>query len=149
MEDKKEIERKFLVDRDLWEKSAKGKPKKILQAYLSKQNPVTRVRIKEGQAYLTIKGETKGITRSEYEYPIPVEDAKQLINEFCTAYIEKERYSIEHQGKVWEVDDFSHPNKGLLLAEIELEDENESFSSPNWLKEEVSHLKKYYNSNMI
>jgi CYTH domain-containing protein len=105
-----------------------------------------RIRIAETNAYLTIKGETKGISRAEFEYKIPVKDAIEMLKQFAGNIIEKTRYKIEFKGKIWEVDVFSGKNEGLILAEIELNNEDEKFDLPDWTAEEVSKDEKYFNS---
>ena len=145
-----EIERKFLVDKAKWEKVKPESGIKIIQGYILKSIEKTvRVRTKGNKGFITIKGKTKGISRSEYEYAIPYEEAVQMLNEFCGEKIVKTRYEV-NQGKfVWEVDEFESPKAGLILAEIELSDEKESFNQPEWLGEEVSGKQEYYNANMI
>lgn len=140
-----EIERKFLVDTNKWKPSSVGE--KILQGYLSTDKKrVVRVRTKGEKAYLTIKGEGEGIKRPEFEYEIPVNDALQLLNLCAEFPVEKTRYTEVHLGKVWEIDVFDNHNKGLTLAEIELNDETEEIGLPEWVKEEVSFDKRYYNA---
>jgi CYTH domain-containing protein len=108
-----------------------------------------RVRVAGERAYLTIKGPRVGLARPEFEYPIPVEDANQLLDGLCPRpFIEKVRYRIEHQGLVWEVDEFSGENQGLVLAEVELTHEAQSVPLPPWIGEEVSEDPRYYNSNL-
>lgn len=145
-----EIERKFLVDKDRW---LKVKPKtgdKIIQGYLLKSIEKTiRVRVKGNRGFITIKGKTKGISRAEYEYEIPLSEAIELLDEFCPQRIEKMRYELVHDQRTWVVDEFIAPQPGLILAEIELSEEKEKFDKPNWIEEEVSDQPKYYNANMI
>lgn len=140
-----EIERKFLVKNKDFKELAKGVFYK--QGYLTLGENTVRVRIKGEKAVLTIKSKSKGITRSEFEYEIPIEDANEMLNNHClNDIIEKYRYKIEYKGKLWEVDEFLGKNKGLLLAEIELESEDEIFEKPDWVTEEVSHDKRYFNA---
>ncbi len=139
-----EIERKFLVNKALWQAPDKGCY--FQQGYLAKDGCTVRVRIAEDKAYLTIKGMTKGISRAEFEYEIPLEDAHQLMELCVCPPIEKIRYRVEVGGKIWEVDEFLGRHKGLLLAEIELADENDSFEMPVWAAEEVTGDVRYYNS---
>lgn len=144
-----EIERKFLVHKDLWEKAAKGRGNYYRQGYISTDPEKTiRVRLTEEKAFLTIKGKSSGIERLEYEYPIPKEDAKALLDKFTPVSIEKIRYEIIYEGKVWEVDEFKGENEGLIIAEIELQTAEENFSIPQWIDKEVSHDKRYFNSNL-
>ncbi|MFV0592471.1 MAG: CYTH domain-containing protein [Draconibacterium sp.] len=142
-----EIERKFLVDKSKWIPAVKGE--KILQGYLSTDKErVVRVRTKGEKAFLTIKGKMEGITRSEFEYEIPVDEALLLLKMCLNHPIEKTRYKELHQGKWWEIDVFEGDNKGLVLAEIELQQEDESVQLPEWTTEEVTHDLRYYNSYM-
>lgn len=144
-----EIERKFLVLNDDWKKDAVGVP--FRQGYLSpEKNCTVRVRLAGDRGFLTIKGATTGISRSEFEYPIPQEDAHQLLDSLCRQpLIEKTRFRIDYQGHTWEVDEFHGDNEGLTVAEIELRSETESFASPPWLGEEVSGDPRYFNSNLV
>ena len=142
-----EIERKFLVHKELWAKLHKPRGIKYKQGYLLTESDKTiRVRITEANAYLTIKGETKGISRPEFEYSIPVKDANEMLTLFAGKILDKIRYRIEFKGKIWEVDVFEGENKGLILAEIELKGENEKFEIPEWIAEEVTGDERYYNS---
>ena len=102
------------------------------------------------RAYLNIKGATLDIARSEYEYPIPVEDAEEMLDNFChRPLIEKTRYLVRHGKHTWEVDIFEGDNAGLMVAEIELSDEHEPFEKPDWVGEEVSHDPRYYNVSLV
>ena len=143
----KEIERKFLVDQSSLPNDINGI--EYSQSYISiNESGVVRVRIKEETAVLTIKSGGLGISRDEFEYEIPLEDAKALQNIFNNEIIYKTRYNIIYKGKKWEVDQFHKQNKGLWIAEIELESEEESFDVPEWVLEEVTGDEKYYNSNL-
>jgi len=144
----KEIERKFLVDTSKLPTLPKGHI--MRQGYVPTQGITVRARISNDQAFLTLKGRATGLSRSEFEYPIPVEDAHQILDELC-AYplIEKTRYLIPYGEHTWELDIFEGENEGLVVAEIELESENEVFELPVWVTEEVSHDIKYRNSNLI
>lgn len=145
-----EIERKFLVDKTLWQKVKPKDGATIIQGYLQKKPEKTvRIRVKNNTGFITIKGKTTGVSRLEFEYQIPVADAKEMIHTFCDRYIEKTRYIVKYKGFSWEVDEFLSPKKGLILAEIELPDENQEFLLPNWVEKEVSGDAQYYNSNMI
>lgn len=145
-----EIERKFLVDKTKWEKVRPSSGLKIIQGYILKSIEKTvRVRTKGDTGFITIKGKTKGITRKEFEYAIPFEEAVQLLNEFCDKKIIKTRFEFDFEGFIWEVDEFESPKEGLILAEIELSSEKENFTHPEWLMEEVSNQPEYYNANMI
>ncbi len=145
-----EIERKFLIHRQLWDAVIKPSPKKIVQAYLvSTAEKTIRIRIKGDQGFITIKGPTKGISRSEFEYEIPLIDAEALISQFAEKVINKERYEIYFDEKLWEIDVFHGKLEGLILAEIELESEDETFSVPEWIGKEVSHDVEYYNARLV
>jgi CYTH domain-containing protein len=145
-----EIERKFLLHQELWDAVIKPSPKKIVQAYLVNTAEKTiRVRIKGDRGFITIKGPTKGISRSEFEYEIPLTDAENLIAQFAEKVIDKDRYEINFEGKLWEVDVFHGKLEGLILAEIELEHEDEDFSIPEWIAKEVSHDVEYYNARLV
>ncbi len=144
-----EIERKFLVHEKLWAQLTKPEGTKIIQSYLS-SNPekVVRIRIFGAIGFLTIKGKTSGITRKEFEYEIPFKDAEEMIVSMGEGTIEKIRYLIEHNEHTWEVDVFEGENIGLVLAEIELNSEDEEFTLPEWIAKEVSDDSRYYNSNL-
>lgn len=141
-----EIERKFLVNKALWQAPDKGCY--FQQGYLSEKGCTLRVRIAEDKAYLTIKGKTEGISRAEFEYEIPLEDARQLMKLCLYPPIEKIRYKVEVGGKIWEVDEFLGAHQGLLMAEIELQSEDEAFEIPPWAGKEVTGDARYYNSSL-
>lgn len=140
-----EIERKFLIDSKLWKPTVKGI--KISQAYLTIDPEKTiRVRIADDQGFLTIKGKAKGMVRTELEYEIPKNEAEILIN-MCKGFVvEKVRFKEKFMEMIWEVDVFEDKNKGLYLAEIELENENQEFDLPDWVREEVTFDSRYYNA---
>ena len=144
-----EIERKFLLAGDAWR--GLGQPVLLRQGYLSSaRERVVRVRIEGEQAMLTIKGANVGATRGEWEYPIPLADAAELLDGLCEQpLIEKVRHRIEHAGMVWEVDEFLGANAGLVVAEIELASEDQPFDKPEWIGAEVSGDARYYNANLI
>lgn len=144
-----EIERKFLLQGDAWR--GLGQAVLLRQGYLSSaRERVVRVRIEGEQAMLTIKGANVGATRGEWEYPIPLADAVELLDGLCEQpLIEKVRHRIEHAGMVWEVDEFLGANAGLLVAEIELASEDQPFEKPDWIGAEVSGDARYYNANLI
>lgn len=144
-----EIERKFLVIGEDWKTLAQ--PVLMRQAYLSSSpERVIRVRVEGEQACITIKSATKGISRSEWEYAIPLSDAQEMLLTVCELpLIEKRRYRIPHGGHIWEVDEFFGENLGLCLAEIELGAEQETFLRPSWLGEEVSHDHRYANARLF
>mgnify|MGYP001482453174 FL=1 len=143
-----EIERKFLVKEKPF--SSAKRSLKINQGYIiNEKSKVIRVREKGDDYFLTIKGNNIGISRLEYDFPISKEDAKELIFHFCkTTLIEKTRHYIEHKGHTWEVDEFHGKNNGLIVAEIELESEDEKFEIPDWVGEEVTQDDRYYNMNL-
>lgn len=142
-----EIERKFLVDHDKWEQEIKPEGKHYRQGYiLSDDTKTIRVRIAGEIGYITIKGITQGISRKEYEYVIPANEGAELLDNFAVSELEKIRYHITFEGKLWEVDEFLGDNRGLLVAEIELEQEDETFKLPAWVTTEVTGDKRYYNS---
>lgn len=146
----KEIERKFLVNSEKWNRIVKPKPIYIKQGYISKSDKgVVRVRIKGEKAFLTIKSANFGIERHEFEYEIPILEAKKMFELFCEKYIEKNRFEFPFEGKIWEIDEFIEPKQTFILAEIELSSEGESFSKPEWLENEVSNEKMYFNSNLL
>ncbi len=142
-----EIERKFLVNGDAWRDGARRLP--CAQGYLLTGPPVSvRVRVIGDEGRLTVKTDKTGITRGEFEYAIPVDDAQELLSTACNAVVEKTRYILDHAGMTWEVDEFHGENEGLVVAEIELESENQAFDTPPWLGEEVSHDRRYLNSSL-
>jgi adenylate cyclase len=144
----KEIERKFLVHPRKWSDLEPGL--EIRQGYLSasKQSSV-RVRTYGDKAFVTMKGSTKDITRDEYEYEIPLNDANEIMTNLCEhPPIEKTRYRIVFKGHTWEVDEYSGANSGLTVAEVELKDANETVELPDWVDREVSGDPRYFNSNL-
>ena len=143
----KEIEKKFLVKKDVW-RNVGGTYYR--QGYLSSVKERTvRVRIIEDKGYLTIKGIAVGATRLEFEYEIPREDADTLLGICEQPLIEKNRTRVEHDGFIWEVDEFFGDNRGLIIAEIELQSEDQEFSRPDWVGEEVTGDSRYFNANLI
>lgn len=143
-----EIERKFLVINNDYKECIDGVLYK--QGYLS-TNPqrTVRVRLVGNQGYLTIKGISNGAIRTEYEYPIPHEDAEELLLLCEIPLIEKYRYLVPYKGHTWEVDEFYGDNKGLVIAEIELEFDSQTFELPPWVGTEVTSNPRYYNSNLV
>jgi adenylate cyclase len=144
-----EIERKFLVTNDTWRRNATGIHYR--QGYLSTEPERTvRVRIAGDRGTLTIKGKTVGATRAEFEYDIPHEEAEQLLDTLCQRpLIEKVRYVLREGPHTWEVDVFEGNNTGLVVAEIELQREDEAFERPDWLGEEVTHDARYFNASLV
>ena len=144
-----EIERKFLVDEKKISALNLTGGEKISQGYLSTdKNKVVRVRVKGDKGFLTIKSKNVGIVRSEFEYEIPLADAKEILKLCEPNILQKVRYKIEHSGKIFELDIFSGKHQGLILAEIELNSPNEKIELPDWITEEVSDNPKYFNSNL-
>ncbi|MBC8193369.1 MAG: CYTH domain-containing protein [Candidatus Marinimicrobia bacterium] len=143
-----EIERKFLILSDAYKQGITGKVYR--QGYLnSEKERIVRVRIVGDEGFLTIKGLSKGIQRTEFEYAIPLNDAGHMLENLCLQpIIEKTRYLIPYEGHVWEVDEFHGENQGLVVAEIEFSSKNEHFSKPPWVGEDVSHDWRYFNSNL-
>ncbi len=144
-----EIERKFLVKNHDYRHMAVGSTR-IMQGYLSTEIRATiRVRLCGDNAYLTVKGANIGSVRDEWEYEIPVDDAMRML-ERCAAgaVIDKERYRVPHEGHMWEVDEFHGHYEGLVVAEVELSDENEEVAIPDFVGKEVTGNTRYYNSVM-
>jgi len=144
-----EIERKFLVKGEGWRVPGAGTPYR--QGYLSTVPGCTvRVRLIRDKGYLTIKGITVGATRAEYEYEIPAREAGEMLDNLCERpLIEKTRYRVDHQGLTWEVDEFAGDNAGLIIAEVELDEEDQAVMLPDWVGEEVTGDKRYYNSSLV
>ena len=144
-----EIERKFLVDTRCLGELPAGK--RYRQGYLPAAGKSSvRARICDDAAWLTIKGKTVGPSRLEFEYPIPVADAEGILDSLCAgSIIDKTRHLVEHAGHTWEVDVFAGDNAGLVIAEVELETEDESVELPDWAIEEVTLDPRYYNSNLV
>ncbi len=145
----KEIEKKFLVKNESWKDGAKITYYK--QGYLSSiKERVVRVRTIDKKGFLTIKGITVGVSRSEFEYEIPAEEANMMLDNLCEKpVIEKNRAKVSYEGLVWEIDEFFGENLGLVVAEVELQDENQEIKKPDWVGEEVSGDPRYFNSNLI
>ncbi len=145
----KEIERKFLVVGDAWKKLAQGVHYR--QGYLNSMKERTvRIRTVGDKAFMTVKGPTVGVTRLEFEYPIPFEDCVTMLEHLAEQpIIEKTRYKIPMGEFVWEIDEFHGVNEGLIVAEIELKSEDQAFEKPTWIGEEVSGDPRYYNSMLV
>jgi adenylate cyclase len=143
-----EIERKFLVRGDCWRSLASGLCYR--QGYLSTEAGRTvRVRVVGDKGYLTIKGVMKGASRSEYEYAIPWRDANEILATLCEKpLIEKIRYRVPFAGLIWEIDEFLGMNKGLILAEVELESEGQRIDKPDWIERELTGDPRYFNSSL-
>lgn len=141
-----EIERKFLVTGTAWRQ---GAGVRFSQGYLNRDKDRTvRVRLAGHRAFLTIKGLSIGASRAEFEYEIPTADAEQLLKLSDGPTVEKIRRVINLDGSVWEVDEFLGENAGLVVAEIELQSEEQAFTRPEWLAEEVTHERRYFNSSL-
>ena len=145
-----EIERKFLVKNDQWRKSVVSDAV-MKQGYIANQaNASVRVRIAKGRAHLNIKSSTIGIKRAEFEYDIPIEEAEVILDQVAEQpFIDKTRYKVKCGDHIWELDIFEGANSGLIVAEIELNSEDEAFELPEWAGEEVSGDPKYYNVNLV
>lgn len=144
-----EIERKFLVVDSSWKANAPG----VLfrQGYLSTDKARTvRVRLEGERGVLTIKGLTRGVTRLEFEYDIPADDAIRMLDELCERpLIEKTRYRVAVGRHVWDVDEFHGDNAGLVVAEVELTSPDDAFERPSWIGREVSDDPRYFNANLV
>ncbi len=144
-----EIERKFLVIGDNWKKGAEG----VLyrQGYLSiDKDRTVRVRIAGDQAYMTVKGRSVGIARAEFEYAIPVDDARDMLDSLCLKpLIEKVRYTVLYRQLRWEIDEFLGQNLGLMVAEVELNHIGQQVDLPDWVGADVSADPRYFNSSLI
>ena len=141
-----EIERKFLVQGTQWRQ---GGGVRISQGYLNRDKERTvRVRIKGDASFITIKGVSRGASRLEFEYGIPIADAEQLLKLCDGPIVEKNRYVVRHDGCTWEVDEFLGDNSGLVVAEIELNSQDQAFSRPPWVGAEVTGDSRYYNSSL-
>lgn len=142
-----EIERKFLIAHDSWRHGVTGIA--YGQGYILRGSGRTvRVRIAGEKAFITIKGPVIGISRAEFEYSIPTEDARELLLLCESPLIEKTRYKIHVEGHIWEIDEFHGENDGLIVAEVELSHPEEPISFPSWLGKEVTGDSRYYNSNL-
>ena len=144
----KEIERKFLVVSD--EYRYNSIVDRYIQGYLCiLPERIVRMRIIGERAFLTIKGKMVGLSRDEYEYQIPLNDAREILDRLCEKpLIEKDRYAVTVGGLVWIVDEFHGENEGLTVAELELKDETQSFARPDWIGREVTGVPRYFNSNL-
>jgi len=141
-----EIERKFLVIGDAWRI---GNPTLFVQGYLNREAHATvRVRVAGDQAMLTVKGKVQGLSRAEYEYPIPMADARAMLKLCEGPLIEKKRWLWSAGDLIWEIDEFLGENAGLVVAEVELESEDQPIELPDWIGIEVSHDERYFNSNL-
>ncbi|MES2760351.1 MAG: CYTH domain-containing protein [Pseudomonadota bacterium] len=143
-----EIERKFVLSGDGWR--ALGEPLLLRQGYLSSDPArVVRVRVEGERAFMTVKGKSVGATRGEWEYPIPLADANELLALCEQPIVEKYRRRIDFAGHTWEVDEFLGANQGLVVAEIELDSEDQQFDKPDWIGAEVTDDPRYFNSALV
>jgi adenylate cyclase len=144
-----EIEHKFLLSNDTWRQNV-SKQFEYQQGYLtSAPTSSIRIRISDDQAWLNIKSATIGTQRHEYEYIIPLEDARELMINLCgKPFIDKTRYIVINDKNTWEIDEFHGANEGLVIAEIELSSVDEIFTKPEWLGSEVTNERRYYNNNL-
>jgi len=142
-----EIERKYLVVSDAW-RAAVARRRRFEQGYLAiTADCAVRVRIDGDQAHLNIKNATLDIERQEYEYPVPLSDAREMLDTLCVGRsLSKVRHWVEHRGDTWEVDVFEGANRGLVLAEIEVADREQPIAIPEWAGREVSGDERYLNS---
>lgn len=144
----KEIERKFIVKKDIWEKFQKPTPSFICQGYLLISDQATiRVRYTETKGTMTIKGKQQGISRDEYEYEIPLDEAKEIFKNHCPKSLSKNRYKIRIGSLIWEVDEYINNLSGLIIAEVELANEDQKIDIlPEWIGEEVTKDIKFSNA---
>ena len=149
----KEIERKFLVDKSVFSTLIDYDYASIVQGYIySTKNESVRIRThckNEDKAYITLKKNSSGFSRHEYEYEIPIKDALEMFEIFCEKVLVKHRYVYFHAGFLWEIDIFLGDNDGLIVAEIELDSEDQYFEKPDWVMDEVTHDPKYISANLI
>lgn len=145
-----EIEHKFLIVNDDWREQVM-RSVEYRQGYLSNNKHASvRIRIAGDIANINVKGMTVGVQRPEYEYPVPLADANEMLDQLCMRpMIEKIRHFVEYGGKIWEIDEFSGDNAGLIVAEIELESVDEVFEIPGWAGADVSGVERYYNVALV
>jgi adenylate cyclase len=144
----REIERKFLVKTDAW-RAVAARSERMTQGYVAGgERASVRVRLANANAALNIKSGGLVASRQEYEYPIPLDDARELLA-LCTTLIDKTRHFVPYGGFEWEVDEFHGDNSGLIVAELELDFLGQEFPTPDWLGAEVTHLERYYNVRLV
>ena len=144
-----EIEKKFLVDHDQWDKVNKPAGTHYRQGYLlSNEKQTIRVRVSETKGYINMKSAMSSLSRKEFEYEIPLEDGLEILDLFAKNGTEKVRYRIPYAGKTWEVDVFRGDNAGLIVAELEMESEDEQIDLPDWVTKEVTDDDRYANSSL-
>jgi len=145
----REIERKFLLESDAWRSQAR-ESRPMSQGYLaSSARSSVRVRVAGLHAWLNIKSGGLVASRQEFEYSIPLDDARELLALAEGPLIEKTRHFVEHGGMTWEIDEFHGDNAGLVVAELELDSEDQPFQLPEWVGVEVTHLRRYYNVCLV
>lgn len=145
----REIERKFLLKSDAW-RSQVRESRQMSQGYLASGGNVSvRVRIAGHEAWLNIKAGGFVRSRQEYEYPLPLDEARELLALAEGPLVEKTRHYVEHGALTWEIDEFHGDNAGLVVAELELDSEDADFARPPWLGVEVSELRRYYNVCLV
>ncbi len=145
-----EIEHKYLVHKELWDKAQPRKGEHIRQGYLQNEpHQTVRIRTRDKRAYITIKGSAEGASRDEFEFRIPLKEANELLDKFCGNVIDKTRYKIRYRRRTWEVDVFEGQNQDLILAEITLESEVANYKLPPWASENVTGDERYYNSYLV
>jgi adenylate cyclase len=146
----REIERKFLLAGDGWRDVVRRR-ERMRQGYLASNDRVSiRVRIAGERASLNVKSGGLVAVRDEFEYPLPITDAEELLDRLAAApLVEKTRHWVTFGGLDWEIDEFHGANAGLVVAELELESPDQSFERPPWLGAEVTHLARYYNVNLV
>ncbi|MCJ7555485.1 MAG: CYTH domain-containing protein [Gammaproteobacteria bacterium] len=144
-----EVERKFLVANNQWQERV-SRSQEMTQGYLGEEGKASvRVRVAGEQAWLTIKSATQGMTRLEYEYPVPVAEGREILSRLTRhAIVAKTRYWVLNGQNTWELDVFQGENEGLVTAELELAREDQEFDIPSWLGPEVTHDARYYNSSL-
>lgn len=143
-----EIERKFLVRGDAWRAQAHASHA-LAQGYLGGDRCSVRVRVDGDAAMLNIKSKVRGASRLEFEYAIPLADAEVMMRELAGAAVIKTRHLVHHAGHLWEVDEFSGVNQGLVVAEVELGSADEAFERPPWLGREVTEEERFYNASLV
>lgn len=145
----KEIERKFLIKSDTWR--GKAEPAYYRQGYIARTvDRTARIRVANNKGFITIKIKVGPISRQEFEYEIPLQDANAILDSLAPEeIIEKNRYTLTECGHVWEIDEFLGANAGLIVAEVELNSEEEHVTLPDWAGEEVSKISKYFNASLV
>lgn len=144
-----EIERKFLLANENWRDEV-VRSSRIRQGYLGKIDKASvRIRVQGAKANINVKSATLGLSRMEYEYEIPLDEAEEMLEQLCEKpQVDKTRFIVERGPHIWEIDEFYADNEGLLVAEIELGSEDEAFEKPEWVGEEVTEDSRYYNVNL-